>query len=51
MDKESSCNAGDSGDAVSIPESGSYSGGGHGNPLIFLLGEFHGLRSLASYSP
>ena len=33
MGKESFCNAGDTGDAGSIPESGRSPGGGHGNPL------------------
>ena len=32
MGKESSCNAGDTGDAVSIPGSGRSPGGGLGNP-------------------
>ena len=31
--KESACNAGDTGDAVSIPGSGRSPGGEHGNPL------------------
>ena len=31
--KESACNAGDTGNAVSIPELGRSPGGGHGNPL------------------
>ena len=31
--KESTCNAGDTGDANSIPESGKSPGEGHGNPL------------------
>ena len=33
--KESACNAGDTGDAVSIPGSGRSPGGGHGNPLQY----------------
>ena len=33
MGKESFCNAGYTGDAGSIPESGRSPGGGHGNPL------------------
>ena len=33
--KESACNAGDIGDAVSIPGSGGSPGGGHGNPLQY----------------
>ena len=35
MGKESACNAGDAGDLGLIPESGRYSGGGHGNPLQY----------------
>ena len=35
VDKEYSCNAGDAGDPVSITGSGSYSGGGHDNPLQY----------------
>ena len=33
MDKESTCNAGDTGDRGLIPGSGRSPGGGHGNPL------------------
>ena len=33
VSKESTCNAGDTGDAGSIPGSGRSPGGGHGNPL------------------
>ena len=33
--KESACNAGDSGEAVSIPGLGRFPGGGHGNPLQY----------------
>ena len=33
--KESTCNAGDAGDASSIPGSGRSPGGGHGNPLQY----------------
>ena len=33
--KESTCNAGDVRDAVSIPESGRSPGEGHGNPLQY----------------
>ena len=36
---------------VRIPGSGRSPGGGNGNPLTFLPGEFHGQRSLAGYSP
>ena len=33
--KESTCNAGDTGDAGLIPGSGRFPGGGHGNPLQY----------------
>ena len=33
--KESTCNAGDAGDAGLIPESGRSPGGGHSNPLHY----------------
>ena len=33
--KESACNAGDTGDAGSIPGSGRYPGGGNGNPFQY----------------
>ena len=33
--KEPTCNAGDAGDTSSIPESGRFPGGGHGNPLQY----------------
>ena len=46
--KESICNVGDLG---LIPGLGRSPGGGHGNPLPFLPGEFHRQRSLAGYSP
>ena len=49
--KESACNAGDTGDTDSIPGSG-RSPGSPGSPTpVFLPGEFHGQRSLVSYSP
>ena len=38
-------------DLGSIPGSGRSPGGRHGNPLVFLPGEFHGQRSLAGNSP
>ena len=38
--KESACNSGDMG---SIPGLGRFPGGGNGNPLVFLPGEFYGL--------
>ena len=44
-------NVGDVRDSV-WSGSGRSPGGGHGNPsLVFLLGVFHGQRSLAGYSP
>ena len=47
--EESTCNAGGLG---SIPGLGRSPGGGHGNPLQYsCLGNPHGLRSLAGYSP
>ena len=47
--KESACNAGDPG---SIPGSGRYTGGGHGNPFqCSCLENSHGQRNLESYSP
>ena len=47
--EESACNAGDPG---SIPGSRRSPGEGNGNPLqYFLLGKFHGQKSLVSYSP
>ena len=47
--EESACNVGDLG---SIPGLGRSPGRGHGNPTpVFLPGEFHGQRSLVSYSP
>ena len=33
--KESACNAGDTGDGISIPELGSSPGGGNGHPLQY----------------
>ena len=48
-DKESACNVGDLG---SIPGSGRFPGGGHGNPLQYsCLENSHGQRSLGGYSP
>ena len=39
-------------DVGSIPESGRYPGGGHGNPLHYsCLENPHGQRSLVGYSP
>ena len=53
MVKNPSANAGDLREAGSIPGLGRSSGEGHGNPLqgVFLPGESHGQRRLASYSP
>ena len=52
-DKESACDAEDTGDAVGwIPGSGRPPGGGHGNPLQYsCLGESPGQRSPVGYSP
>ena len=51
MGKESTCNAGDAGDEVSIPRSERSPGEGHGNPLqYFCLENSHGQRSLVGYS-
>jgi len=50
--KESTCNAGDTGDVDSIPGSGRSPGGGNGNLLQYFFPEkCHGQRSLAGYSP
>jgi len=47
--KKYACNVGDLG---SIPESGRFPGEGNDYPTpVFLLGEFHGQRSLVVYSP
>ena len=46
--KETACNAGDIG---SIPGLERFTGGGNGNPKVFLPGESHGQRSLVGYSP
>ena len=51
MGEKFTCNAGDAGDKDSIPRSGRAAGGGHVNPLVFLLGEALGQRSLMGYSP
>ena len=49
VSKESACNVGDLG---LIPGLGRSPGEGSGNlPPVFLLGEFHGQRSLLGYSP
>ena len=50
--KNPPANAGDVGDAGSIPESGRLPGGGDDYPTpVFLPGKFHGQRSLVGYSP
>ena len=46
--KNPSASAGDAGHLGSIPGSGRFPGGGHGNPLQYSC---HGQRSLAGYSP
>ena len=52
MVKNLPTNAGNRGDARSIPGSGRFPGGGNGNPLpVFFPGKSHGQRSLAGYSP
>ena len=48
--KETTCNAGDTGDAGSIPGSGRSPGEGNGNPLQY-SGKSHGFCSLAGYIP
>ena len=49
--KESTCNAGVTGDIGSTPGSGRSPGGGHRQPIPVLLpGESHGQRSLVGYS-
>ena len=49
-DKEPVSNAGDIKDMGSIPGSGRFPGGGHGNPLP-LPGQSHGQRMLLGYGP
>ena len=50
--KNPPASAEDTRDAGSIPGLGRFLGGGHGNPTpVFLPGESHGQRGLASYSP
>ena len=50
--KNSPANAGDTGNAASIPGSGRSPGGrAWQTTSIFSLGESHGQRSLAGYSP
>ena len=50
--EESACNAGDKGDAGSIPGSGKISWSKEWQPPpVFLPGKFHGQKSLMGYSP
>ena len=50
--KNPPANAGDAGDTGSIPGLGRSPGGGRWQPTpVFLLGESHGQRILAGYSP
>ena len=51
--KESAAHAGDTGDAVSVPESGRSSGEGNGNSLQYscLSNPMDRERSLVGYSP
>ena len=52
MVKNPPANAGDVSDMGSIPGSGKFPRGEHGNPLQYsCLGESHGQRSLAGYGP
>ena len=44
-------NAGDARDVGLIPRSGRSPGVGNGPTPVFLPGNFHGQRSLVSYSP
>ena len=48
--KNQSANAGDASDADSIPGSGRFPGGGHGNPLLYSCLE-NPMDSLMGYSP
>ena len=49
--KESTCDAGDTGDAGLIPGSGRSPGGGNGKPTpVFLPGKPHGQRSRVGYN-
>ena len=52
VSKESTCNAGDTGDSDLIPESGRFPWRKKGQPTpVFLSEKSHRQRSLASYSP
>ena len=51
MVKDPPANAGAVREAGLIPESGRTPGGGHGHPLQYPCGEYHGERDLAGYSP
>ena len=50
MIKNLSANAGDVRDMGSVPGSGRFPGGGHGN-LFLLPGQSHGQRMLVGYGP
>ena len=49
--KESACNAGEAGEAGSIPGWGRSPGGGNGNPLQYCLGNPMGSQSSVTQSP
>ena len=51
MVKNTPANVGAVRDVGSIPGWGRSLGGGHGNPLQYLVGESHGQRSLEGYRP
>ena len=51
MKKNQPANAGDARDVGLIPRSGRSPGVGNGPTPVFLPGNFHGQRSLVSYSP
>ena len=51
MVKNLFANAGDSGDAGSVPGSKGSPGEGNGNPLLYFAGKSHGQKSLVGYSP
>ena len=49
--KESACNAGDTGDGGSVPESGRSGGGKWQRTPVFLPEKSHGQRIQAGYNP
>ena len=51
MVKNPPANAGDAGDAGSIPGLRRFLGVGNGNPSVFFLGKSHGQKNLMGYSP